>query len=363
MTQNDTDGWPTIFELEIYNRTDVPTLEDGKLPDYGTQIKNVTASTTGGAIYDEDGNMTDTRANLTDGKLDTVWTPFASRASQAIILDMQQKQELTGMIVTLPDGAYLPEYRIEGSVDGSSWTILADATLRDAQTTTVDGLKRVCESLSGEYRYVKLLWLGAPSRDTDKSIAEIQLFTAKKQTLPRPSIILAGALSSSFPFDDVSKSDWFYDDVRYVYEAGMMNGVAAKVFSPYGETTRGMIVTILARLDGADTTGSKPWYEAGRRWAMENGISDGTSMEAAVTREQLATILYRYAAYTGMSTYTNADRLSSFADSDKVSDWAEAAMNWAMDRGLIKGSNEQLDPQGSATRAQVAAILHRFMEQ
>lgn len=95
---------------------------------------------------------------------------------------------------------------------------------------------------------------------------------------------------------------------------------------------------------------------------MAHGISDDTNMDAPVTREQLATILYRYASYAGLSTATSADYLTGFADGNAVCDWARAAMNWAVECGLVKGSNGLLDPQGSATRAQVAAILHRFMK-
>ena len=140
-----------------------------------------------------------------------------------------------------------------------------------------------------------------------------------------------------------------------------MNGTSKNSFSPNATTTRGMIVTILARVEGVNTNGT-PWYAAGQKWAMDNGISDGTNMTGEVTREQLAAILYRYAKLKGYDT-SKSNKLDSFKDADKVSSWAVEAMQWANAEGLINGkSNSMLDPQGKATRAETAAILMRFME-
>lgn len=162
------------------------------------------------------------------------------------------------------------------------------------------------------------------------------------------------------PFTDVSANNWFYDGVKYAYENGLMNGTSSNAFSPNANTTRGMIVTILARVEGVNTNGT-PWYAAGQKWAMDNGISDGTNMPGVITREQLATILYRYAKQKGYDVSKSA-ALTAFSDADKVSGYAAEAMQWAVAEGLLQGSNGELDPQGSATRAQVATILMRFME-
>lgn len=162
------------------------------------------------------------------------------------------------------------------------------------------------------------------------------------------------------PFTDVSANNWFYDGVKYAYENGLMNGTSSNAFSPNANTTRGMIVTILARVEGVNTNGT-PWYVAGQKWAMDNGISDGTNMPDVITREQLATILYRYAKQKGYDVSKSA-ALTAFSDADKVSGYAAEAMQWAVAEGLLQGSNGKLDPQGSATRAQVATILMRFME-
>jgi len=162
------------------------------------------------------------------------------------------------------------------------------------------------------------------------------------------------------PFTDVSANNWFYDGVKYAYENGLMNGTSSNAFSPNANTTRGMIVTILARVEGVNTNGT-PWYVAGQKWAMDNGISDGTNMPGVITREQLATILYRYAKQKGYDVSKSA-ALTGFSDADKVSGYAAEAMQWAVAEGLLQGSNGKLNPQGSATRAQVATILMRFME-
>ena len=164
----------------------------------------------------------------------------------------------------------------------------------------------------------------------------------------------------NLPFTDVSANNWFYDGVKYAYENGLMNGTSSNAFSPNANTTRGMIVTILARVEGVNTNGT-PWYAAGQKWAMDNGISDGTNMPGVITREQLATILYRYAKQKGYDVSKSA-ALTAFSDADKVSGYAAEAMQWAVAEGLLQGSNGRLNPQGSATRAQVATILMRFME-
>ncbi len=162
-------------------------------------------------------------------------------------------------------------------------------------------------------------------------------------------------------FVDVSRSDWFYNAVQYALENGLMNGTSASEFSPNAATTRGMIVTILARGEGVSTNNGTPWYGEGQKWAIANGISDGTNMPGVITREQLATILFRYAKRKGYDTSKSAS-LAAYPDAGSVSAFALEAMQWAVAEGLITGVSGRLDPQGSATRAQLATILMRFMQ-
>ena len=164
----------------------------------------------------------------------------------------------------------------------------------------------------------------------------------------------------TLPFTDVNANSWYYSGVKFAYEKGLMNGTGNGTFSPNADTTRGMIVTMLARLEGQNTSGT-PWYAAGQKWAMDNGISDGTNMTGAITREQLAAILFRYAKQKGYDVSKSAD-LNGFADANTVSGYATDAMRWAVANGLIQGSNSKLSPKATASRAQVATILMRFME-
>ena len=165
----------------------------------------------------------------------------------------------------------------------------------------------------------------------------------------------------NLPFTDVVSGSWYYDGVKYACANGLMNGTSANAFSPNADTTRSMIVTILARMEGVNTSGGATWYTAGRAWAMENGISDGTNMEGKITREQLAAMLYRYAKMKGYDVSASAS-LSGYTDASSVSGWAKEAMQWAVGSGLIQGSGNALTPQANASRAQIATILMRFAQ-
>lgn len=160
------------------------------------------------------------------------------------------------------------------------------------------------------------------------------------------------------PFRDVRAIDWYYDDVMYAYDRGLIRGTAYNKFSPKDSFTRGMLLTILARHDGVSTKGT-PWYQAGCDWAARNGISDGKNPEEAVSREEFALILYRYAQYRGSSMLSGND-LSSFTDANAVTDEALPAVQWAVSEAILRGDNFHLHPQSGATRAEAAAMLHRF---
>lgn len=190
--------------------------------------------------------------------------------------------------------------------------------------------------------------------------------------------IIGGNTGSNIklPFGDVTVSDWFYDDVRYVYANGIMDGTSSDRFAPNAPLTRAMIVTILYRMDGSPAMSgasdfkdvdSNKWFAKAVAWAAANGIVNGYGSglfgpNDPVTREQLAAILYRYAVYGGMTAVTLEENLGSFADTAQLSAYAIQAMNWAVGQGLINGSGSNLVPKAQATRAQVAAIIHRYLE-
>lgn len=181
---------------------------------------------------------------------------------------------------------------------------------------------------------------------------------------------------SGLPFADVPSGSWYYDDVAYVYDTGLMTGLTATTFGPNLSTTRGMIVTILWRMENepaakhgcpfADVRRGS-YYEQAIAWASENGIVTGFDAstfvpDRAITREQLAAILFRFAAYRGMDAVTLRENLSSFQDQAAISVYAVSALNWAVGEGLMQGTGDKLESTGSATRAQVAAMLRRFMQ-
>ena len=173
-----------------------------------------------------------------------------------------------------------------------------------------------------------------------------------------PLISILPALTKDLPFTDVTSTDWFYSDVKYAYETGLMTGTSGTAFSPGAPVTRGMVMTILARREGIRTDRYTPWYAAGCEWAKANGISDGSNPEVPVTREQLAAMLYRYAALKGRDL-TAGENLN-FTDASDVSAYALPALQWATGEKILTGSNGALNPQATATRAHLAAILHRY---
>ena len=157
-------------------------------------------------------------------------------------------------------------------------------------------------------------------------------------------------------FIDVETGDWFDASVQFVASRELMGGTGAETFSPAAPTSRAMLMTILARLDGQDTAAGESWHSVGMEWAVAGGISDGIDPDVSITREQLAVMLYRYAK----AERTEGD-LSKFSDVDDVSAWATEAMAWAVERGIIRGANGRLNPTATATRAEIAAMLERFV--
>ncbi|HIV20623.1 MAG TPA: S-layer homology domain-containing protein [Candidatus Scatomorpha stercorigallinarum] len=159
-------------------------------------------------------------------------------------------------------------------------------------------------------------------------------------------------------FVDVSRADWFYDYVQYVAQNGLMEGTTRTAFEPNASMTRAMFWTVLARIDGETITGDA-WKTLAQTWAVESGISDGTNADALITREQMVTMLYRYAG----SPVAGGMAISEFTDGASVSGYATDAVTWALSEGILTGMGDGiLAPQGTATRAQAAAMLMRFVE-
>lgn len=197
---------------------------------------------------------------------------------------------------------------------------------------------------------------------------------AYKYYFSMPDDAVTVSVSFTGPFDDVAASDWFCKEVLRAYSAGLMTGTGERLFSPNAPATRAMLVTILHRLAGSpeaegggftDVSGAA-YYAAAVAWASKNGVVEGYEdgsfrPDEPITREQLAAVLYRYAVSRGIDVTASGD-LSAYADAGSVSSWAADAMRWATGAGVLSGTASGLEPQGTATRAQAAAMLVRFTD-
>ncbi len=221
--------------------------------------------------------------------------------------------------------------KVSLSADGTSLTITPDAGYEISKVTVNGTDKGSVSSLTG-------------LKTGDKISVEF----AKKSESGDKAV-----------YKDVEDSDWFNEAVNYVTVKGLMSGTGHSLFSPNADTTRGMLMTILARMSGVDTSDSTPWYQKGLDWAVTQGVSDGTAPEKIITREQLATMLYRYAG-----SPETTGKVNRFNDADQVSDYALNAVKWAVEKGIISGNGDAvtLDPKGHATRAQMATMMMRYCE-
>lgn len=322
-------GVPTEGKLSVTCDNDITVTEkDGK---YTAQLPNATKNYTFTAKYTGTANYNDvektcvvkvTRKSSHSSSSGSSTTPTntvsASTASNGkVSLDKSTAKKGDTVTVTVtPDAGYQ----------------LDKLTITDAKGKTVD----VTKKSDGKYTFTM----------PDSKVTITPTFSKIEDTKP-----------SKNGFDDVASSDWFADAVKYVSDKGLMSGTGSDKFAPSATTTRAMLMTVLARYAGEDTTGGATWYEKGMDWAKAKGVSDGTNPNADITREQLVTMLYRYAG-----TPAANGSLSDFSDTASVSSYAVNAMQWAVSNGIVNGSNGKLNPQNNATRAQVAAILMRFCE-
>ena len=324
-------GVPTEGKIEVTcdNGITVTKNTDGT---FSAALPNETKTYTFTASYDGDANhekASDTcvvsvtykgssHHSSSSSSSSTSNTVSASTASNGkVALDKSTAKKGNTVTVTVtPDAGYQ----------------LDKLTITDAKGKTVD----VTKKSDGKYTFTM----------PDSKVTITPTFSKIEDTKP-----------SKNGFDDVASSDWFADAVKYVSDKGLMSGTGSDKFAPSATTTRAMLMTVLARYAGEDTTGGATWYEKSMEWAKAKGVSDGTNPNANITREQLVTMMYRYAGSP------KADgKLDSFSDATSVSTYAADAMQWAVANGIVNGSNGKLNPQDNATRAEVAAILMRFCE-
>ena len=267
------------------------------------------------------------------------WT---ARILTGLKIEPKKSEVLIGTTLTLDDFTVTAVYD-----DGEQEIVLTDGyTIEPNAALTTLGVVKVTATFGEK---------------TAECTIKVVSLPAAPITPSAPAKLPINEAAGTAKFADVSGNAWYAPAVSFAVGKGLMTGTGSNLFSPDADTTRGMIVTILARLDGKDTSGT-PWYQAGQRWAMEYEISDGTNMTAAISREQLVTMLFRYAVKNGMDAVTLAENLTQFTDASSISAWAVSAMQWAVGQGLVQGSNGQLRPQSTASRAEVATILMRFCE-
>lgn len=276
-------------------------------------------------------------------------------------------------------GSYYPGSGGSGGSGGGSYSVGAvsatGGTLRLSSTHAARGETVTITATPNAGNQLRSLTV---TDSTGRTVAVTSLGKGKWSfVMPASAVTITAdfspAQSGALPFTDVGQNDWFRDAVSYVYQAGLMNGTGQTLFSPGDTTTRGMIVTILHRYEGAPAAGGSgfgdvapgAYYAVPVAWAAATGVVNGIEPtqfgpDLAITREQMAAILYRYARQKGLDVSGRAN-LAVYADAGQVSSYAVDAMAWAVHTGLITGVNSYtLQPGGFATRAQVATILMRF---
>ena len=341
-------------------RPDGSTTETTKNPDGSTEVvdtkKDGTVTTT---TTDKDGNKTAVTEN-TDGTTETTITNTNGTTSTTKT-DADGKTETT---VKLPVSIVADAAEKGETVALSMPDVTATSDSAGAPTVTVD--------LSGSRSAKVEIPVAGVTPGTvavlvdengDEQIVMNSIPTENGVTVTLASGETVKIVDNSKEFADVADSYWGADAVAFATGRELFNGTSSTTFEPDGAMNRAMIVTVLARYEGVDTTVGETWYDAGRDWAMQAGISDGTNMEQDLTREQLATMLYRYAQGKGQGFAGAWAFQLDYPDADAVSDYAHEALCWTTMHGIINGMGDgSLAPQGAATRAQVATMLMRFIE-
>ena len=195
--------------------------------------------------------------------------------------------------------------------------------------------------------------------DGTEEIIKRSVLTANGISVTLPDGATVKIKDNTPAFTDITSQHWAMDAVTFSAARELFNGTTATTFSPEAPVTRAMLVTVLARFDGVDTSGGEAWYDKGREWAVSNNVSDGTNLDVSVTREQMVTMFWRY-----MGSPASSGDLSSFTDADQISDYAKEAMRWAVENGIMHGrDNGVLDCAGQTTRAELATIFMNFIQE
>lgn len=302
-------------------------------------VKNPDGSTTT-TVTKPNGTVTET-TKYPDGSSSVTKVDEDGKVEAQVTLPAAVVEDADGEAVTLP----MPEVR-------------ATADRDEAPTITVDLPRSTTAKVEIPVRRVTTGTVAVLVHvDGSEEVIKNTLPTDNGVTVTLSDGDTVKIVDNSKEFADVPDSHWAAESVTFAASRELFNGTSDVTFTPAGNMTRAMIVTVLARYDGVDTTSGNTWYEAGAAWAVTNGVSDGTNLDGTVSREQLVTMLWRLVG----SPVLEKD-LTGYPDTDEVSDWAVCAMVWAVENGIITGNGAgELNPQGTATRAEVATILMRFV--
>ena len=375
-TLNPNDGTNAYANIEFSmgkNVTTIPSLTidgvsfDSQYP--AIWVDNATVAAIKGRLgadADNDAVSDKITSNITNNnKSDiTIVVEFAPGESENVIAESTYEPPYTGkfsheIFTTVGDNGAIDVDRYATEGDKVTITVSPDEAYMLDKMTVTSGGKDVEVTDNGDGTYTFTM----PSGDVKIEVT----FAEDPNWEPEPE-------EPAMPFVDVNENDWFYDVVLYAYENGLMTGTSADTFAPNTATTRGMIVSMLARLEGVTSAESagftdvadNDWYATAVNWAASEGIVNGFEDDTfrpndAITREQMAAILYNYADYKGYDVSARAD-LSDYADAASISSWAEDVLAWANAEGLINGMTATtIDPQGATTRAQTAAMFERFL--
>lgn len=300
-------------------------------------------------VVNPDGSSV-TNVSKTDGTTAAVITDTNGRVNAVVTLPatVVSQAQMEEMPITLP----IPEVNVTKNTETASVVTIQTGSLEPVKVeipaaNTTPGTVAVLVRADGTEEVVKT------SMSTDNGV-----------TAALPDGATVKIVDNSKTFADVPASHWAADAVSFNSARELFSGTSETAFSPEKPVTRAMLMTILARFDGTDTSGGSIWYEKAVEWAIANGISDGSNPNSNITREQLAAILYRYAQKQGKDTGLDENlNLYSWKDVSSISSWAKDAMLWCIQEGLINGKGAgTLDPHGQATRAEAAVILQRFCE-
>ena len=344
----------------VTNNATGTVTETTRQPDGSTEVvetrKDGTVTTT---TTDADGNETET-VETPDGASETTMER-ADGASSTTTVSAEGRVEAE---VTLPAAvvAAAAESGEAAALPLPALPVTADRETAPAVTVSLPGsaAARVEIPVEGATPGVVVLLVAADGTETilkdtvtDETGVDVTLKSGDTVKI----------VDNTKTFSDVPDSYWGANAVAFAASRELFNGTAPATFSPEAAMNRAMIVTVLARYEGVDTDTGDAWYMAGAAWAVETGISDGSNLPGNLTREQLATMLYRYAQYKDYDTALGGMAVREFSDYGSISDYAAEAVSWAVDAGILNGvGGNRLAPQGSATRAQVAAMLMRFIE-